>query len=245
MLIKHTLLNKQKTRKSSSMVQVDLYPLSEELYNELNKIGIIQRVKEVPHLGAIRVPKSLQKSRYDYIFLQLYFHKLIKTKLSSALKFSYNNKINSQEFGKLLEYKENCQSPSIGELIQILIIVYNIGHFYNTFVASRAAVIFANENDRFKKIIIEASDYSRYQRVAEKMLTDANYQRYHLLNSLLALKRCDQENFSIQLAQEIIYAYLNESELNPKSKLHYVFDVFRSVRNVAYIAYDYFLLGTL
>ena len=238
MIIEHTLLKKKKRRKLSSKVQVDLYPLATELYEELDTLGIIQRMKDVPQLGVIRVSKALQKSRYDYTILQLYFHQLIKKKLQSALKFTYNNPIRSMEFQNELEYMEGHRDPSVGDLLQIITIAYNIGHFYNTFVASRAAVIFANENEGFRKAIIEASGDARYQKAAEKMLIDANYQRYHLLNSLLVLQRCDQRKFSIQLAQEIIYAYINESKLNAESKLHYVFEVFRSVRNVAYIAYD-------
>ena len=239
MTIEHTLLKKQKQKKPSLTVRVDLYPLATDLYNELDTLGIIQRMKAVPQLGAIRVSKKLKKSRYDYMLLQLYFHQLIKKNLQSALNFTYNNSIKSLEFRNGLKYMEGYnKEPSVGDLLQVLTIAYNIGHFYNTFAASRAAVIFANENDRFKKAIIETSEDIRYQQTTEKILMNANYQRYHLLNSLLVLQRCDQKKFVIQLAEEIIYAYINESELNPESKLHYVFDVFRSVRNVAYIAYD-------
>ena len=238
MIIENMLLKKQKKRNSISKVRVDLYPLATELYNELEAHGVIQRMKDVPQLGVINVSNSLKKSRHDYIFLQLYLHQLIKKNLQSVLKYTYNNPIKEKEFRNSLKYKGYRLKPSLGDLIQILTIAYNIGHFYNTFVASRAAVIFANENYSFMKTIIETSSDSRYQRAAEKMLIDANYQRYHLINSLLVLQHCDQQKFSIQLAQEIIYAYINESELNPQSKLHYVFEVFRSVRNVAYIAYD-------
>jgi len=43
-----------------------------ELYNELSKIGIIQRLKDTPQLGVINVPKKLMKSRFDYTVLQLF-----------------------------------------------------------------------------------------------------------------------------------------------------------------------------
>lgn len=238
MIIRHTLLNKQKRRKSASVVQVDLYPLATELYEELDKLNIIERMKNVPQLGAIRVPKALKKSRYDYTILQLYLHQLVKKEVQSMLRFTYNNSVKSLEFRTDLTYIDTRLNPSMGDIIQILTIAYNIGHFFNTFVASRAAVIFANENPQFKETIIQASDEVRYQQAAEKLLKDINYQRYHLLNSLLVLQLCDQHKLSVQLAQEIIYAYLNEVELKPESKLHYVFEVFRSVRNVSYIAYD-------
>ncbi len=70
------------------------------------------------------------------------------------------------------------------------------------------------------------------------MIAEANYQRFHLLNSLLILKRCNQSKRSVQLAQELLYSYINEDVLSENSKLHYVFWLYRSVRNVAYVAYD-------
>lgn len=241
MIVEHELFQKQKRRKFSPKVCVELYELATELYDELDKIGIIQRMKDTPHLGVIRVNKNLKKSRYDYTILQLHFHQLIripKNKMQPTLKYTYNNYVRSEEFSSNLEYIDKTIKPTIYDLIQLLTIVYNIGHFYNTFVASRAAVLFADINENFKEQIIKASTEIMYRITAEKILKDANYLRYHLLNSLLVLQHCDQSKFSVQLAKEIIYAYLNEDELKEDSKLHYVFELFRSIRNIAYITYD-------
>lgn len=41
MEIKHDLLPKQKTRKHNLGVEIDLYPYATELYQELDRIGII------------------------------------------------------------------------------------------------------------------------------------------------------------------------------------------------------------
>ncbi len=59
-----------------------------------------------------------------------------------------------------------------------------------------------------------------------------------LLNSLLVLERCNQEKQSVFFAQELLYAYLNEDSLDKNSKLHFIFNIFRSIRNVSYISYD-------
>ncbi|WP_458398212.1 hypothetical protein [Anaerotignum sp.] len=240
MNLEHELIKKQKRRKSSSRISVELYPLATELFNELEGCGIIQRMKDIPQLGVIRVSEKLKKSRYDYIVLQLYFHQLIRKQksLQTALTYTYGNTIQASEFKEEMEYSDSKCKPTVCDMIQLLTISYNIGHFYNTFVASRAAIMFASINDGFKRSIVEASAERRYQNVAERMLTDMNYQRYHLLNALLILQRCDQNKISVQLAQELIYAYINENSLHSKSKLHYVFELYRSVRNVAYISYD-------
>ena len=90
MNIVYDLLPKQRTHKHNLQVEIDLYPLATELYEELNRIGIIDRIKEIPQLGVIKVSKKLSKTRYDYIMLQLYLHKLIKNNLQSQLRFTYN-----------------------------------------------------------------------------------------------------------------------------------------------------------
>ena len=65
-IIEHDLVPKQKSRKSNLKVKVDLYAYASELFNELSAIGIFKRLKDVPQLGLIKVPKKLMKSRFDY-----------------------------------------------------------------------------------------------------------------------------------------------------------------------------------
>ena len=105
MEIKYDLLPKQKTQKHNLGVEIDLYPYATELYEELDKIGIIERIKEIPQLGVIKVKKKLAKTRFDYVMLQLYLHKLIKNRLQGDLRYTYNNYINSKEFREDYENK--------------------------------------------------------------------------------------------------------------------------------------------
>lgn len=71
------------THKASNhhlQVEIDLYPYATRLYGELDRLGIVNRLKEIPQLGVIKTPVSLNKTRFDYIILQLYLHQLIKNK---------------------------------------------------------------------------------------------------------------------------------------------------------------------
>ena len=113
MEIKHDLLPKQKTQKHNLRVEIDLYPYATELYEELDKIRIIERIREVPQLGVIKVTKKFAKTRFDYMMLQLYLHKLIKTHLQGDLRYTYNNYINSKEFKEDYVYINNKNKPSI------------------------------------------------------------------------------------------------------------------------------------
>ncbi len=243
-IIEHDLLKKQKSRKSNLKVKVDLYAYATELYDELTSIGIIQRIKDVSQLGVIKVPKKMNKSRFDYMVLQLYFHQLIKKSLQSKLELTYNNPVKSKEFRKDFQYKTIEDKPTIGDMLQILTTVYNLGHFFNTFTASRAAIMLAEKNMEFRELFNNSSINRQFSNVSERLLSEYNYQRLHLLNSLLVLERCDQNKQSVILAQELLYAYLEEDNLPKDSKLHYIFKVFRSVRNVSYIAYDLQIANT-
>ena len=235
---KYDLLPKQKIHKSNLNVEIDVYPYTTELLDELKNIKILNRLKEVPQLGTIKVSKKLIKTRYDYIMLQLYLHQLVKGNLKRFLKLTYNNRVKEKEFSGNYKYVSNSEEPTIGDVLQILTIVYNIGHFYNTFTASRAIVMEASENELFFHKILEASDSERFKKVADNILSSRNYQRLHLLNSILILEKCDQNKQSVLLALEILYAYINEALLPEDCKLKYVFKIFQNVRTISYMAYD-------
>ena len=238
MKIKHDLLPKQKSRKHNLMVEVDLYHYATELYEELYKIGIVNRIEVIPQLGVIKVNKRLAKTRFDYVMLQLYIHKLIKANLQGHLRFTYNNYINSKEFRSDYQYPNKKNKPSMGDIFQILTIVYNIGHFYNTFTASRAVTMISSEDKAFYDLVVNASKDERYQNAAKVILENKNYKRLHLLNSLLILEHCDISKQSVSVALEILYAYINEQLLNEDSKLRCALNIFKKVRTVSYMAYD-------
>lgn len=238
MEIKYDLLPKQKTQKHNLRVEIDLYPYATELYEELDKIGIIERIKEIPQLGVIKVKKKLAKTKFDYVMLQLYLHKIIKTHLQGDLRYTYNNYINSKEFREDYFYINKKNKPSMGDIFQLLTIIYNVGHFYNTFTASRAITMIAQEEDVFYNLVINACEDERYQSAAKSVLKSKNYQRLHLLNSILVLEHCNKSKQSVSIALEILYSYINEQLLPEESKLKYIFTIFRNVRTVSYIAYD-------
>ena len=241
-IITHELLPKQKTRKHNMKVEIDLYAYATELWDELENSGFITRVKEIPQLGVIKVVKKLAKSRYDYIILQLFFHQIIKKNLQRHLRLSYNNYVSGAAFQS--NFEEIDDKPSIADILQLLCIIYNIGHFYNTFTASRAVTMLASEDNSFYDKVVNASENERYKSVAKNILDTKNYHRLHLLNSILILERCNQEKQSVLLALEILYAYINESMLPEESKLKYVFEIFRNVRLVSYMAYDLHIAET-
>lgn len=158
--------------------------------------------------------------------------------MQGDLRFTYNNYINSKEFSDDYVYSDKKNKPSMGDILQLLTIVYNVGHFYNTFTASRAITMLAEEDIAFRDVVINACKDERYQYAAKAILESKNYQRLHLLNSILILEQCDKSKQSISVALEILYSYINEQSLSEESKLKYAFAIFRNVRTVSYMAYD-------
>ena len=239
MIIKYDLLKKSRRLKHNLNIKIDLYKLASELFQELERRYIIEKLKETPQLGVIKFAnQNLGKTRYDYIMLQLYIHSIIKEKIQNQLRCTYNCRISPDELyaGKISFVKD--ERPTVGDILQLLVIVYNIGHFYTTFTASRAVIMAASENKDFAQFIINSSDDERFQMIAKNIIDEKNYYRYHLLNSLLILEKCDQSLKSVSLCKEILYAYLNESDYPSESKLKYIFSIFKKVRTLSFIAYD-------
>ncbi len=247
MNIEHDLLPKQKSRKYGLAVTIDLFPLATELYEELEKVNVTERLTQVKQLGPISTAKQLEKTRYDYVILQLYFHQIIRKNIQSDLKYTYNNRIKLVDFLNDQQLDIDIVSENtpvtLADIIQMLVILYNIGHFYNTFVASRAVTMLAARDETFFEHIIHASPDERYQYAASCLLKSHNYQRVHLLNTFLALDKCDQTKRSVRIAKELILSYLLENELSAQSRLHEYFVLFRKVRTAAFVAYDLQIAG--
>lgn len=238
MKLSHNILPKHRKRTSSANYNVDieLYPIATELYNELASKNYIKRIQEVPQLGAIKVSKSISKSRYDYAMLQLYLHQLVRKHLNKQLEKTYSNRIYEEDFIGNLDYRSLERKPTFMDAIQVMTLSYNVGHFYDTFVTSRACVELLCESETFYQRISNANGDQRFTDVVEKIRFSKNYYHYHLINTLLVLENCDTSLFSVKFAKELIYSYiLNE---NKQSRLHYAFELFKKIRNVSYMAYD-------
>lgn len=143
-----------------------------ELYNELSRIGIIEQLSNVPQLGAIRVEHKLEKSRYDYVILQLYLHQLVQENLGKNLKFTYGSGIKLHEFGADESRLRGIGEISVADIVQVLTLAYNIGHFYNTFVSSRAVIMMSNVNGNFRQLLYNGSTDERFSQILETYLAD-------------------------------------------------------------------------
>lgn len=228
-----------KKKKTGKKPKVVLYHYASDLFNELNDLGVINRMKEIMQLGSVKIPKKLQNSRYQYVLLQLYLHKLVQVEMNSKLYLSYNNLVKEKKLLEHINFQDpnHGKIPTIGDIIQLLVIIFNVGHFYNTFTSSKASISLCQTDTGFKHSLLNSiPDDCRDK--AEVLLQKHDYHHYHLINSLVVLEKCSTSNPSIILAKNIVKIYMEEEDLVPENKLSYVIQLFRVIRNISYLAYD-------
>ena len=242
--ITHDLLPKQKPRSVYSTRKIFLYSQSQAFYLELERIGIIDRMKQVPQLGVIKVGKDLQKSRFDYAVMQMYLHQLAQETINDELKIRYGNELNPSN---VFPFRGSIDLPekfSIMELIQILILVLNMGHFHGTFTSSRAVILHAKRNKAFKKCLVESFPNEGSREIVKQCIEDCDESRLHHLNARLILDQRDQSLPSVRLAETILHSYMSDEVANDEEKRQYIFHLFKTIRDVAYVAYDLHVAGT-
>lgn len=207
---------------------------AEELYDELLRMGYIERMNQVSQLGTIKVPKNQRKSRYEYMCLQLYIHDVLKKQaVDKTFEYTYGSKIKSHELG-LDDIKLEGYFPTVLDVIQITIMVSNIGHFENTFAANKGIIEACMLDEVVEDWMIRQFSEEN-QDIIRLLITDKNYMQLNLGVSLLMLQKCNVELKSIKLAQQIIKDFILKST---KSKLNYAFEIFKNVRNLSFYAYD-------
>lgn len=92
--------------------EIVLLDNTEFLYNYLNEMGIIERIKGISQLGTIKVPKRLRKSKFDYIMYQLYLISILSGEsVRSKLKIS-TGKVISQS-GLLMKNKNSAITANL------------------------------------------------------------------------------------------------------------------------------------
>lgn len=212
---------------------VDITKCTEVIITELNNCGFFERLKNIPQLGAIRVKKDLKIYRYEYVLLQLHFQEVLKNRKPN-LKYSYSNSpSNASYLGSTHKTKY-----SGWDILQTLTVIYNIGHFNNTFTSSKAFVSLLN-NKEFKDFILKQSDDERFREIVDYIHLNNDYLHAHFINSWIMLERCDQSKDEIKFALDLIYNYIFlKNGVIDDNRLLYFFSLFKQIRTVAYYAYD-------
>ena len=209
--------------KKSIESEIVVYGYASSLLRDLEAIGYSQRLQNINQLGVFPVSGRKKRSRYYYVLTQLYLHKQVRKFLKSNMRFSYSCKVQKSALPSLID---DSKGISIGEIVQIMILVNNLGLFRNTVVGSEAMLNLASSDYAFAnclKSYLAETDII----LLEEMIKRRDYHRIHLINSLVVLNKIQSDgndSIHIQIAKELIYRYCYSSEQSDV-KLSYAFSI--------------------
>ena len=240
MIIEKEIFKGIKNVGRKKVASIDVFPYAEKMYNILMENNSISELEKTPLLGNITVSKKDSYSRYDYTMMQLYMYQFVRKNLNADLTLSLGNKVKCREFNSMtIQMKDNDfeKIPSIADLLQILAFIYNIGHFKNTFTASRAALNIIRSNDAIKEGFLSNFTHEHHINIAKNIIETNNYHRFHLLNSLLFLLNINEDDNVVILSINLLTEYLMPKD-SQSEKLKYIFNLFVTIRQTCFVAMD-------
>ncbi|WP_269851707.1 hypothetical protein [Methanosarcina horonobensis] len=124
----------------------DLYENSSKAYNLLKENGHIDRLKSIDQLGVIRnVYEGAHHSRWEYVMLQLgVLHRLNTTDFDLGFKPSKGTGLSSN-------VSIGNNKPTYFEIIQMWILLLNMGHLPGTFSSEKALIKCIKEDSKLQK----------------------------------------------------------------------------------------------
>lgn len=200
-----------------------------ELYNELDRCGLVARLRTIPHYGSIKINAKYDHSRYDYVCQQLTLHDLArKTMKDKHMVLKYGNKICAVDG---IDF-------SLYDAVAILVLISNIGHFRNTFTASQAALRLCRESEAYRESLRTAVDDDRFRWGVDRVIENYSDMQLHLLNALVLLEKCDRTVPCVTMAKELLYMYLGAQSCISDEKKDTLLYVFRQIRDIAFLQSD-------
>ncbi len=203
------------------------------LTNELN----LKKLKEIPQLGLIENSvDGFNHTRWDYVLLQLFIlNKIKETKkygVSKHLKLKFNDKI---------------ENYTIGELIEMWILLLNIGHLPGTFASEKGFLKALKKNKKLhKKIYKKLSKNKDIQEWCDEIINNEDFYKIHMLIPILLLKINSKRMKTINgnrlndFYVEIIRLYLITNPLNGEENklIKKCKKIFKTIRTISYLLLD-------
>ena len=218
-------------------ILVDMYKNAEQLWQLFELQGLIERIQSIPQLGPIRVKPKYSLTRYDYMFVQLYLHQLVRTTPKIELRYTYGSELKAKDIP--CEYQIALPEKfTIADAIQMMIILCNIGHFANTFTASRAILLYMHKHQNIQTQFLQQFAHKHIQDAARNMIEYYEYDNWHLLNTYLLLQSIPMDEALKQMSICLLQARLAPHTVPQNSRLAYVVELFELIRGLAYVTYD-------
>jgi hypothetical protein len=165
---------------SIGKINIVLRGKTTELFNVLEKDGLIQNLKSIKHLGVISLSHtSSRHTRWDYVCLMLFLTQKI---WGSTLLTGLGTTIRSLGI-------------SGEELIQSFVLLSNIGHLEGTISSEKGLMKFLLENDIEKNNFLKNIDPQEYSELIDNCFTKYDFYKIKYLITLNYLHKINQSDF--------------------------------------------------
>ena len=209
------------------------------LYDFLDEVGEIDRLKNLDHLGIVReVIDGARHSRFDYIAL---IFALIDNWAQKVEEIHASSRVNVEpepEQGKEVKGKD---------LIKCWVLLFNIGHLDWTFFTERVLLEVLHERKLHTKLI-EGIEDKEIKEKAEKIFEFNDYNHFYQILAYLRFKflyekyrkKIDEiwfKRYEYMFKKYIVDDFSDEVK---ESNTIYLKDLYRNVRNIAFLLLDSF-----
>jgi len=218
-------------------VRIRLFRHSKRVFEFLDGYGHIEQLHKIDQLGSIRrVLPGAHHTRYEYLMAQL----AIITELchlTGQLPAGLSLARGRTTFGQL----DGIDSPpSNGEVLQVLALLGNIGHLPGTFSSERAFLKFLRDHPKSRTAFRQGLPAEDRQAFSKAVDRDKTHQfNYFIAAFLLNRYRRRQDGDSVaDFCQKIIRFFISPDLVNSDQSLAALWDLYRSLRRLTYLALD-------
>jgi hypothetical protein len=209
------------------------------LYDFLDEVGEIDRLKNLDHLGDVReVIDGARHSRFDYIALIFALIDQWDQKVDEIHAFSRVDVEPEPEQGKEVKGKD---------LIKCWALLFNIGHLEWTFFTERILLEVLRERKLHTKLIGSIED-EKIERIAEEIFELRDYNHLYQILAFLRFK-CLYKKYKDKMDENWFERYKwmfkkyivdDFSDKVKESNIIYLKSLYRTVRKIAFLLLDSF-----
>ncbi|RAS76654.1 hypothetical protein [Priestia endophytica] len=214
------------------LLRTYMYPYTTELYEFLTKFKYDTKFHSTKQLGAIQyLLRGAHHTRYEYIFLQWTLIHQLKDK-AKGLGLNSNNVSTDGLF-----LPNIGKNPTGSEILQCLALLTNMGHFPDTFSASKVWLHLLRKNFRNLRTGLKRGLQDEEKYLLDDMISNFDTYNIHLINALFLLeryRRVDGGNEIIDFSKKLIIEYIN----NENEQLKKYWKIYKSIRKIAYVLMD-------
>jgi len=208
-------------------LKIELYGVAEKFYKVLESNGYIDKLKSNAQLGVIQnVCEGSHHTRWEYVVTQLYLINCIQSKGPKNLGLANN----SPNIGKA--------KVSGTEILQVWVLLFNIGHMIGTFASEKGFLMHCKENKETRKLFLRGINDLKVRDIARIKIKDEKLFFAHKMIAFFILGRLRGGCFeTISKCEDIGKAHIIMPQ-NGIERLRKLNTVFSKLRALAILYLD-------